>query len=218
VPDAKLGVQIVYCSLSSFKIEEWGAIKDRFELDVRLGKKLADLFNITFRDVITQEPLLCDLQKMVRFKAESAYRQVRVPCIVEHAGLILEGYEGKSYPGGLTQPMWDALGPEQFVASCAPLASRAIARAVIGYCDGTNIYTFVGEMNGTLSPEPRGGREFYWDVIFCPDGFDNQTYAEIVGPNAEDLVKKLEVSQSIKALKAFMQFRLQNEPMLFPGI
>jgi XTP/dITP diphosphohydrolase len=78
------------------------------------------------------------LEKMVRFKVESAYRAVLVPCIVEHAGLVLEGYETASFPGGLTQPMWDA-----------------------GYCDGMNIDTFVGETKGTLSPTPRGNRAFW---------------------------------------------------------
>src|SRR5262249_31723219 len=128
------------------------------------------------------------------------------------------GYEGSSYPGGLTQPMWDALGAEKFVASCGPLASRAVARAVIGYCDGSTIHTFVGEMRGTLSPAPRGDRTFYWDTVFCPDGFGGRTYAEIAGSHGAGLIDKLAVSQSIKALKAFMEFRLQSEPALFPGL
>lgn len=211
-------VHVVYCSWSAFKIEEWEAVRDKFELDSKPGHKLGELFDLEFRKVPTHEPLLCDLEEMVRVKAESAYREVQIPCIVEHAGLILEGYEEKSYPGGLTQPMWDALGAELFVASCKPLASRAIARAVIGYCDGTSIHTFVGEMLGELLRKPRGNREFYWDPVFCPDGFQNKTYAEIADEGDEGLIKKLEISQSIKALKAFMEYRLKNEPFLFPGL
>jgi inosine/xanthosine triphosphate pyrophosphatase family protein len=155
---------------------------------------------------------------MVRFKVGSAYRSVRAPCIVEHAGLILEGYETKSFPGGLTQPMWDALEAAGFVASCSPLSTRAIARAVIGYCDGMGIKTFVGETKGSLAATPRGSRAFYWDTIFCPDGFDNRTYAEIVGDDRSGLIRKLEVSQSIKALQKFMAYRLENEPALFRGL
>src|SRR5713101_3732390 len=144
-------IQLIYCSRSPFKKEEWDAVKDALELDTKPGYKLGQLFQFEFRDVPTTEPLLCDLESMVRFKVESAYGSVRVPCIVEHAGLILEGYEDKSFPGGLTQPMWDALGAELFVASCSPLATRATARAVIGYCDGVLIETFVGETEGSLS-------------------------------------------------------------------
>jgi len=114
--------------------------------------------------------------------------------------------------------MWDALDAARFVASCSPLSTRATARAVIGYCDGMNIKTFVGETKGSLAAAPRGARAFYWDTIFCADGFDGRTYAEIVGDDRSGLIRKLEVSQSIKALKKFMTFRLENEPSLFPGL
>jgi inosine/xanthosine triphosphate pyrophosphatase family protein len=211
-------IHLIYCSWSPYKREEWETVRNTFELDSLPGRKLGQLFDLEFRDVPTAEPLLCDLEKMVRFKVESAYRSVRVPCIVEHAGLILEGYEDKSFPGGLTQPMWDALEAERFVACCSCLTSRAIARAVIGYCDGINIETFVGETKGSLSKTPKGSRAFYWDTIFCPDGFDNRTYAEIVGDNKNGLLDKLQVSQSIKAIKKFMQHRLSTEPVLFPGL
>jgi inosine/xanthosine triphosphate pyrophosphatase family protein len=213
-----LPIRVIYCSWSPFKKEEWSHIKGSFELTEAPGSPLGKLFDLEFRNVPTTEPLLCDLEKMVRFKVESAYRAVRVPCIVEHAGLVLEGYEDKSFPGGLTQPMWDALDANQFIAACAPLSTRATARAIIGYCDGMNITTFVGETKGHLSDKPRGSRAFYWDTVFCPDGFGKQTYAEIVGDDRSGLIRKLEVSQSVKALKKFMAFRLKNEPSLFPGL
>lgn len=211
-------IRLIYCSWSPYKKEEWDIAKDALELDSKPGNKLGQLFKFEFRDVPTTEPLLCDLERMVRFKVESAYQSVRVPCIVEHAGLILEGYEVKSFPGGLTQPMWDALGAELFVASCSPLASRATARAVIGYCDGMTIETFVGETKGCLSKTPKGRRAFYWDTIFCPDGFGEKTYAEIVGDDNKGLLDKLTISQSTKALKKFMTYRLTNEPALFPSV
>jgi inosine/xanthosine triphosphate pyrophosphatase family protein len=210
-------IRIAYCSWSDYKKEEWALAKDTIELEPT-GKKLGDLFDVRFRKIATTEPLLCDLISMVKFKVESAYRQIQVPCIVEHAGLVLEGYESKSFPGGLTQPMWDSLTPEQFVSACSTLTSRAVARAVVGYCDGLNVHTFVGETRGTLSGTPRGTREFYWDTIFCPDGCGGRTYAEIVKDDRSGLGDKLVVSQSIKALKEFMLHRLAAEPTLFPAL
>jgi XTP/dITP diphosphohydrolase len=211
-------IRITYCSRSAYKEEEWNAVKDVFELGSTPGCKLKEFFELEFRDVYTAEPLLCDLEQMVRFKVESAYRSVQIPCIVEHAGLILEGYEDSSFPGGLTQPMWDALGAGAFVSSCSPLTNRATARAVIGYCDGMSIKTFVGEVKGCLSNQPKGSRAFYWDTVFCPDGFNDKTYAEIVGDDGSGLLEKLRVSQSINALMKFMDYRLNNEPTLFPGL
>jgi len=208
-------IQIVYCSWSDFKKEEWALAKGCIALG-STGRKLGEVFELRFRNVKTTEPLLCDIEAMVKFKVESAYRQVQVPCIVEHAGLILEGYESKSFPGGLTQPMWDSLRPEEFVKCCSTLADGAIARAVVGYCDGLNIRTFVGETKGRLSKTPRGKRQFYWDTIFCPDGFGDKTYAEIVRDDSSGLGDKLAISQSIKALSKFMLYRLAEEPSLFP--
>src|SRR6266403_491742 len=127
----KAPIRIVYCSWSPFKKEEWRLAKDTIALESS-GMKLGEIFDLNFRNVKTTEPLLCDLEAMVRFKVESAYRQVQVPCIVEHAGLILEGYESKSFPGGLTQPMWDSLQPEEFIKCCSTLADGAVARAVVG--------------------------------------------------------------------------------------
>lgn len=203
--------RIVYCSWSKFKKEEWETVR-HFEFED--GIKFDELVEFEFRQVNTREPLLCDLTEMVRAKAISAYCAVRVPCVVEHAGLILGGYEDRNYPGGLTQPMWDALGAEKFVASCSALSSIATARAVIGYCDGASVRTFVGETKGTLRGTPAGKREFYWDTIFCPEGCDGRSYSEIADANLTD---KLTISQSIKALRQLIAHRSEFNPILFPG-
>jgi len=210
--------KVVYCSWSSFKVEEWECVRNVHSLPGYGSAKLDTYVDLEFRQVSTHEPLLCDLTTMVHAKVLSAYEAVKVPCVVEHAGLILEGFETENYPGGLTQPMWDALGAERFVKACRPLAQKALARAVIGYCDGMHVKTFVGEMTGTLSDQPRGQREFYWDTIFCPDGFDGKTYAEVVSDTPDGLAKKMEVSQSIKALKQMIEYQINHKPALFPGL
>jgi XTP/dITP diphosphohydrolase len=210
-------IKIVYCSWNDFKKEEWMLAKEHLELDSMPGKKLGELFELEFRQAPTSEPLLCDLEAMVKVKIASAYRHVQVPCIVEHAGLILEGYEDKSFPGGLTQPMWDSLDGEKFVGCCLSLSTRAIARAVVGYCDGMNVETFVGETTGLLSAVPRGDRAFYWDTVFSPDGASGKTYAEIVQTDGSGLLAKLQISQSMRALKKFLEFRLANDAKLFPA-
>jgi hypothetical protein len=64
-------IRIIYCSWSSFKKEEWQIAKARLELDSQPGKKLGELFELEFRQVPTTEPLLCDLEAMVKFKIES---------------------------------------------------------------------------------------------------------------------------------------------------
>lgn len=209
-------IKIVYCSSSDFKKEEWRLAKDHLQLTSEPGKTLGDLFDLEFRRAPTSEPLLCDVEVMVKAKIESAYRSLQVPCIVETAGLVLEGYEIQSFPGGLTQPMWDSLGAERFVDCCSVLSKKAIARAVVGYCDGMNIKTFVGETKGVLCNIPRGRRDFYWDPVFCPDEGNGKTYAEIVKEDKSGLLEKLKISQSMRALKKFFEYRLKNHANLFP--
>ncbi|MGS1097574.1 non-canonical purine NTP pyrophosphatase [Aquamicrobium terrae] len=208
---------IYYATRSVFKNEELKIIS-RFETFLDPAKNtqsIGDLIEFKVSEIVTEEPLEINLCEMVRHKARSAYRVILAPCIVEHAGLVLEKNETEGFPGGLTQPMWDALKPEGFLSRINCAGERAIARAVVGYCDGKQTYTFVGETRGTIADAPTGSRDFYWDVIFCPDDGGGKTYAEISGePNG--LQKKLSMSQSTKAIKAFASFlATQNGNGLF---
>lgn len=166
-----------------------------------------------------------DLEQMMHHKARSAYENLQVPCIVEHAGLIFENLKSEYYPSGLTQPMWDALGAERFITETGSANRKAIARAVIGYCDGMSIKTFVGETRGTIASAPRGSREFYWDTVFQPHDPDtdepySQTYAEMAGNESTGgLIQKLRLSQSTKAMLQFLEHRIgAGYPELFPSV
>jgi XTP/dITP diphosphohydrolase len=209
-------ISVTYSTSSDFKKEEWRAISNHFALDDRLGGSVHvnDLFEIDFRTATLREPLLCDLKSVVREKAMSAYEVLRVPCIVEHAGLIFEDLAKYSYPGGLTQPMWDALGAERFVRMKGIAGTRVIARAIVGYCDGMTIHLFQGETQGVIAERPRGSRDFYWDNIFCPDGGGDRTYSEIAD-EPDGVVAKMRLSQSGKAMMGFLTYRLAHEPRLF---
>jgi XTP/dITP diphosphohydrolase len=157
---------------------------------------------------------------MVSAEVISAYSQLKIPCIVEHAGLIFSEYADRSYPGGLTKPMWDTL-QDRFVDETKSAGRNAIARAVVAYCDGKQVKTFVGERAGTIADRPRGARDFYWDTVFIPDDSSghssNLTYAEIVErPDLGLSYKVRELSQSSTAIKDFLQYRLKaGEPELW---
>lgn len=198
---------IFYATRSTFKNEELSIIADTDFVDgVGVTRRIGDLIDFRVSDIPTEEPLEIDIEAMVRHKARSAYKKILAPCIVEHAGLILEKNADSGFPGGLTQPMWDALGPAGFLDRIGCGGERAVARAVVGYCDGMSTYTFVGETNGQLAETPAAGRGFYWDVIFKPDGDpSSRTYAEIsdVGGGLE---LKLSMSQSTKAIRKFAVF------------
>src|SRR5215208_3217325 len=95
--------KIVYVTNSSFKIKE----NEVFVSNCKLanGMPVSSFFEFDIRQVPIKEVLEVDLKAMVMAEVTKAYSEIRVPCIVEHAGLIFEGYH--SYPGGLTKPMWN---------------------------------------------------------------------------------------------------------------
>jgi XTP/dITP diphosphohydrolase len=210
---------IFYATRNSFKTEELKIISDNESFVDELGAshRIGNLIEFRISGIPTDEPLEIDLVTMVHHKVRSAYRNLLAPCIAEHAGLILDSHLSAGFPGGLTQPMWDSLSVDDFLARTGGAGERATARSVVGYCDGMRIKTFVGETTGKLATEARGSRAFYWDVIFCPDGGNGKTYAELVESGADGLKQKLRLSQSTKALTQFATFlSTQGGSGLFP--
>jgi len=211
-------IRIVYVTSSAYKREE----NETFARQCVLpdGRRIDEVFEFDIRPVPIQEILNVDLAVMVAAEVISAYSQLKVPCIVEHAGLIFSEYASRSYPGGLTKAMWDTL-QDNFIEETKSAGRPAIARAVIAYCDGKQVKTFVGERAGTIAEKPRGSRKFYWDTVFMPEDSSGRsgglTYAEIVENKDLGLAYKMrELSQSSAAMKEFLAYRLQvGDPELW---
>jgi XTP/dITP diphosphohydrolase len=208
-------IDVTYVTSSTFKMEENMIFRTQWRLES--GEPVDQIFNFELRQVAIAEVLEVSIEKMVRQEVKAAYARLRVPCIVEHAGLIFADYKDQYYPGGLTKPMWNALGTA-FINETHSAGRSAIARAVVAYCDGQSSFTFTGETSGKISSEPRGDRSFYWDTVFIPD--DNNpnemTYAEIVADPSMGLAHKvLKQSQSSRAMAAFLEWRLAHRPQLW---
>jgi|GEM_PF-1075900 len=199
--------KVVYVTSSKFKAEENRVFTEHCKLD---GIPVKDLFEFDIRKIPIVETLEVDLRVMVQSEVTYAYTQIKVPCIVEHAGLIFEDYLDDSYPGGLTKPMWNTLG-DKFLEETHSQGRRAVARAVVAYCDGLSVQTFVGETPGKMANSPKGKREFYWDTVFIPDDpagkAKDLTYAQIVENASLGLKYKIEhLSQSSRAMLKFLEY------------
>lgn len=205
--------KIVYVTSSAFKVEENKVFTERAKM--KDGTPVSDLFEFEIRSVPILEILEVDLRVMVQAEVTKAYSQIKVACIVEHAGLIFSEFIDNSYPGGLTKPMWRAL-QDRFIDETNSAGRSAIARAVVAYCDGMSVQTFIGETTGELADAPRGNRAFYWDTIFMPDDpngkVSGKTYAEIVQDKDLGIEYKMEfLSQSSIAMLEFLEF-LRTKP------
>ena len=195
---------IYYVTTSSHKEEENKIFVKETILSV--GKSVDELFDFVIWKENIHERLEIRLERLVELEAKEAYRSLRVPCIVEHEGLVLTDYKDTGYPGGLTKPMWNSL-QERFVNELGGSGRRVIATAVVAYCDGKSVQSFIGEMPGSLVDPGRGSRTFYWDTVFVPDSGGGKTYAEIV--EADGLSVKVRMSQSSKAMTAFLESLLK---------
>ena len=181
------------------------------------GRAIAEVFEFDIRAVPMPEPLEANLEQLVRSEVVAAYTRIRIPCVVEHAGLLFGGFADRNYPGGLTKPMWNTLGAD-FLQETRSSGRRATARAVVAYCDGKAVHTFAGETTGALAEEPRGeGHGFYWDTVFIPDDQNEErlTYSEIVERYGLSY-KIVNLSQSTKAMLSFLEWRTSSKPELWP--
>jgi len=142
-----------------------------------------------------------DAELIVRDKVLKAFSFIKRPLFVEHTGLYLEDFG--NLPGGLTQIVWDSLKADKF---CNYFGNRSItnarARTVIGYCDGKMIKLFEGYIDGKISNRPCGNRDFQWDCVFIPNGYD-KTFAELG-------VVKNDISMRRIALEKFCKY-LEDE-------
>ena len=209
---------INYVTSSEYKIRENKVLMEHGRL--KDGTPIADLFEFRIRRDPIKEVLEVDLKALVMAEVTKAYSQIRVPCVVEHAGLVFKDLETESYPGGLTKPMWNALS-HRFISETHSENRAVIARAVVAYCDGASVSTFVGETPGTIAPEVRGKtHQFYWDDVFIPNNEDGsagtRTYAEIVeNPQLGLKHKVLDLSQSTRAMLHFLEYRRSHNPDLW---
>ena len=201
--------KIVYVANSKHKREENKAFCK--ECKLANGRRVGEVFEFEFYDTPVLQVLEVDIETLVRKAVSASYSEVRRPCIVEYAGLIFDRYSGKSYPGGLTKAMWNALGSE-FVRETNCSGQRATAKAAVAYCDGKKTMVFTGETTGTIAPCPRGDRKFYWDTVFQPDEPGRRrrrTYSEIVKEDGLEY-KMRELSQSGRAMLLLLDFLVEN--------
>lgn len=160
-----------------------------------LSKKAVHVIGIKQK---IEELQSADLFKLIHDKTLKAFQSLGRPVFVEHTGLILSALG--ELPGGLTQLFWDQLGNDTERADrfCALFGqapdNKAIAKTIIGYTDGRTIRFFEGQVQGRISPTPRGDRQFQWDCVFIPEGFD-KTYAELGEQKHAISMRKLALEQ-----------------------
>lgn len=137
-----------------------------------------------------------DVEEVAIHKVKYAYGVLRRPVMVDDTGLYIDAWNG--LPGGLVKWFMQRVGDRGLCEMMHGFEERtARAKTVLATLDDTlNIY--VGTIEGTIAPEPRGTKGYSWETIFIPDGSD-RTFAEM------DLEEKDNFSMRHIALDALIR-------------
>jgi len=133
-------------------------------------------------------------------KAQSAYKVLKRPVLVEDSGLYIK--QLNNFPGPLVKWVAHAIGSKGIAKLITANQSReAYAELFLCLYDGKNSRVFSGKTLGKIALKPSGVTGFGWDAIFIPRGH-KLTYAQM---SSED---KNKISQRGKAFRKLKKFLL----------
>ena len=117
-----------------------------------------------------------DPEAVVRTKAESAFRILKAPVLVEDVSVTFTAL-GR-LPGTFIKYFEQELGQEGLCRLLDGKERGCVATVRYGFHDGEKVTIFEGSMPGTVAETPRGTRSFGWASIIIPEGKE-KTYAEM---------------------------------------
>ena len=145
-----------------------------------------------------------DMREVIMHKAKQAYEHLQKPVLVDDVSMGLEALGG--LPGPFIKHFVQVPdGAENICRMADGLKSRrATACAYFGLYDGEHMVVMNGEIHGTIADHPRGenGFAYGWDKVFCPDGYDGRTRAELTQVEYEAVYRAI---RPITQLKTYLE-------------
>eukprot|EP01121_Diplochlamys_sp_Union-15-3_P002782 TRINITY_DN1258_c0_g1_i2.p1 TRINITY_DN1258_c0_g1~~TRINITY_DN1258_c0_g1_i2.p1 ORF type:complete len:232 (+),score=59.20 TRINITY_DN1258_c0_g1_i2:77-697(+) len=167
---------------------------------------LGDEIPLTSLDIDLPE-LQGEPETISKEKCRIAVNQVNGPVFVEDTSLCFNALGG--LPGPYIKWFLDKLGHDglnKLISGWTDKTAYVLCAISFSPGPGTEPKTFFGRVEGSIVP-PRGPKDFGWDPIFLPDGYD-KTYAEL------DKDIKNNMSHRKKAAEQLKEFLLQNKHLL----
>jgi XTP/dITP diphosphohydrolase len=156
--------------------------------------------NVTHISLDLPEHRSDDVGEIARGKAEFAYRQLKIPLIVDDTGFFIDALNG--FPGPYAAYVLHAIGNAGILKLMAGETTRtARFTTAIAYADGQEVRVFTGTIDGLIADTPRGSQGFGYDPIFETG---TKTLAEI------PIDVKSKISHRAKALSAFHDWFMEE--------
>lgn len=177
---------------------------------------LAKIVNYPFEHFAYDHPEIqaWTLEEIVEEKVRAAYMHVGKAVLVEDVSLGLNECGGMPGPfikfyvepnlhAGESDDTQTRMKKLEYICRTADatLTRRATATCVMAYFDGKQLELMRNELTGTIADHPRGTHGFGWDAIFCPDGYNGKTRAELV---PSDTTSRYPTIKPIEALQRFL--------------
>lgn len=147
-----------------------------------------------------QEIQSTDLKEVAEHKARQAFDVIGRPVLVEDVGLFFHALG--PLPGPFIKFFVDQ--PDGLEVLCRMLDGfedrSAHTEIVMCYYDGNEPVFFSGTHGGYIADSPRGDGGFGYDAIWCIEGFDGRTRAELTPDEDQDTYESI---RPVKALRRF---------------
>jgi len=145
------------------------------------------------------------LDEVVEHKVRQAYAIAKRPVLVEDVALSFAALNG--LPGPFVKFFVDSKdGLENMCRMLDGFDDRsARAECVFGHYDGQTVTLVRGGMDGTIAMNPKGEGGFGWDRIFCPNGYEGKTRAELIVEQSDDVYQTIKPIAKLHELLAPLQ-------------
>ena len=125
------------------------------------------------------------VEEITRHKVEVARTKGYSRLIVEDVSLGFDALG--NFPGPYVRWLLEAAGGKGLAAIAYALNNRAAkAQCCVGYWNGRDVKTYLGEVAGEILVQPRGARHFGWDAWFQPRD-SKKTFAEMTDDEKDSL-------------------------------
>lgn len=171
------------------KILEANESASRYEISFEMPRSKREKLEIQAESV----------EEVSRFAAIDAYKDIKMPLLVEDSGLFVNALNG--FPGVYSAQAFQKIGNKGILDLLREEKDRsAYFECAVTFYDGEKLVPFIGRVDGTITDSEKGDLGFGFDPIFVPDNRDIRTFGEMT------LVEKNAISHRGTAFDAFLRW------------
>jgi non-canonical purine NTP pyrophosphatase (RdgB/HAM1 family) len=124
-----------------------------------------------FADIKLEEPKTLDQERIVRAKAEQAFKALGKPVICDDTAIVFEAYN--NFPGTFTKYVFETIGFEGVAKLLAGKSRNAHFQTLLCYKDDSHCLVFRGTWRGVITEDisKMFNPDWQYNSIFIPEGF-----------------------------------------------